>query len=104
MCSFYLISPGPRPPYYRIAEHLWGAGCDIDSDGDSDQPDATDWTELTIVLRSGGGDEPRVDIDPLDRPSLVLCVQSDDAALAEKAAEYLRKEAGGTLSRERPGT
>jgi hypothetical protein len=51
MARFLLTSPGSRPPFYRVAQHLWGAGCNFDSDGDSDFPDARDWTELTVVLR-----------------------------------------------------
>ena len=60
--AFHLSEPGPRPPYYAVAEHLWGPGCNIDSDGDSFPRDASNWTELTIVLRSGFG--RRVDVDP----------------------------------------
>src|SRR5688572_13636966 len=44
-------APGPRPEFYRIAEHLWGAGCNVDSDGDSCSPDDHDWTE---TIRFGG--------------------------------------------------
>ena len=51
MHAFHLSSPGKRPPFYELAQHLWGVGCDVDSDGNSSNPDATDWTELTIRLR-----------------------------------------------------
>lgn len=102
MHSFYLVAPGPRPPFYSLAEHLWGAGCDIDSDGDSEPPDSSDWTELTLILRTGQEEEPRVDVDPLDDPSLVLWIRSDDEQLARRAAEYLHEHSGGTLSLARP--
>lgn len=102
MHSFYLISPGPRRPYYSVAEHLWGAGCNIDSDGDSDTPDSSDWTELTLILRSGLEDGPRVDVVPLDGPLPILWIRSDEEALAGRAAAFLLEKAGGTLSREPP--
>jgi hypothetical protein len=100
--SFFLIAPGPRPPYALVAEHLWGVGCDFDSDGDSLTPDSTDWTELTVELRSGDAKGARVDVDPIDGPSLVLWIRSEDATIAEGAAAYLHRHAGGTLSRDRP--
>jgi hypothetical protein len=102
MASLYLISPGPRPPYHALAEHLWGAGCNVDSDGDSDTPDSSDWTELTLILRSGLEDGPRIDVDPVEGPSLTLAITSDDEALAARVAEFLIEQAGGTLSSERP--
>jgi hypothetical protein len=102
MARFLLTAPGPRPPYYRLAHHLWGPGADFDSDGDSIDPDATDWTELTLSLRDASGkssDFERVDIDRLDHEPLILAVVSENADLARKAAEFLQRKAGGELSR-----
>jgi len=97
MPRYLLTASGPRPPYYSLAEHLWGAGCDFDSDGDSKEPDATDWTELTVILRSAP--EQRVDIDPVDdQELLVLAIRSDCEELARRAAEFLQREAGGELA------
>lgn len=103
MARFFLRGPGPRPAYYKIAEHLWGVGCDFDSDGNSSHPDATDWTELTVSLRPTEQDsrdsEQRLDIDPADDPHrLVLEITSDSDDLARRAAEFLRDTAGGDLS------
>jgi hypothetical protein len=100
--SFYLISPGPRPPFYSVAEYLWGAGCNVDSDGDSDPADSSDWTELTLILRTDPGEGPRVDVDPLDGPALVLWIRSEDERLAERTAAFLAGQSGGILSRDRP--
>jgi hypothetical protein len=36
-----LRDPGPRPAYYLVADHLWGRGCNIDSDGNGATPDDT---------------------------------------------------------------
>ena len=64
---FYLENPGPRPPYYEVAYHLWGKDCTFDSDGDSYDPESLEWTELTVALRDEKGrtnSNKRVDIDP----------------------------------------
>lgn len=101
MARLLLVAPGPRPPYYRLAHHLWGPGSAFDSDGDSVDPDATNWTELTVSLRDESGrasDVERVDIDPVNREPLVLAVVSENADLARKAAEFLQRQAGGELS------
>ncbi len=105
MARFLLSAPGPRPPYYRVAEHLWGEGCDFDSDGDSSEPAATDWTELTVTLRGKAWEqdaeiEERVDIDPVDADGLlVLAIKSDNETLARRTAEFLQGTAGGKLSK-----
>src|SRR6187402_1243414 len=91
-----LVSPGPRPPYWTVAEHLWGEGCDFDSDGDSSPPDSQSWTELTVILRSDT--TQRVDIDPLSKEPLVLVIRSEQAELASKAAEYLSATTGGVIA------
>ena len=97
---FLLIAPGPRPPFTRVAEHLWGRGCDFDSDGNSSAPDARDWTELTVALRARG--VQRVDIDPVGGyPRLTLQVTSDQRKLALKAAKFLAAYTGAAL-RETP--
>ena len=97
MRCIYLIAPGPRPLSGDLAEHLWGPGCNYDSDGNDDQAPPDGWTELTVSLRPDC--EQRVDIDPLDgREPLILVIRSDDEELARKAAIFLRSEAGGELS------
>ncbi len=89
--------PGPRPPYSKVADHLWGSGCNFDSDGNSDHPETTDWTELTVTLRAppwqqGVGTDERVDVDPLGGGEpLVLAIVSESDDLA-------RREAGGELT------
>ncbi|OBZ92036.1 hypothetical protein ADU59_28995 [Pararhizobium polonicum] len=98
MPTFFLSSPGDRPAYHALAEHLWGIGCDIDSDGNSSSPDATDWTELTIILRANT--DKRIDIDSVSSTGpLVLSIRSDDAELAYRAALYLCDVAGGELTK-----
>ena len=101
MYTIYLIAPGPRPFFGDVADHLWGPGCDVDSDGNADEPLPDGWTELTVALRPGC--EQRVDIDPLDdREPLVLVIRSEHEALARKAAIFLRFEAGGELTDDPP--
>jgi hypothetical protein len=85
--TFHLSSPGNRPPFYDLAQHLWGIGCNVDSDGNSSSPDATDWTELT--LRSRSNDNARIDVDPVGHTELlVLSIRSENEELASRAAMF----------------
>ena len=102
--EYFLVDPGPRPPYWEVAYHLWGHGCDFDSDGNSEPDPATvEWTELTLELRSEK--DQRIDIDPiLDEDfapllPLVLMITSEVSELAEKTALFLHNHCGGRLTR-----
>jgi hypothetical protein len=83
---------GPRPPFYTIGEHLWGAGADLDSDGDSSDPEASDWTELTLVNRRDTSE--RIDVDPVQEAPLVLKVKGTTPKLTEQGARYLASVTG----------
>ncbi|MBS7561901.1 hypothetical protein DMX09_16080 [Pseudomonas protegens] len=93
--TLLLHHPGPRPAFYRVAEHLWGAGCNVDSDGDSRTADDEQWTELTLILRDSS--QQRLDIDPLSLAPLVLLIRASQAGLGERAAHFIQSVAGGTL-------
>jgi hypothetical protein len=94
MHRIYLIAPGPRQFFGDVADHLWGPGCDVDSDGNADDRPSDGWTELTVILRPDY--DQRVDIDPLDdREPLVLVIRSQQEALARQAANFLQSVAGG---------
>lgn len=100
MHKLYLIDPGPRPPYYEVAQALWGDR-DFDSDGDSGTPDAADWTELSVILRPGYAE--RVDIDPVGEATrLVLCIRSESEELVRRAGDFLRRRTGGSLGASAP--
>lgn len=86
MHIIHVSAVGRRPPYGKVAEYLWGAGCNIDSDGNSRTPDDEEWTELTLSHRDGPG---RVDVDPLVDDPLILAIKSEDRALAEKVAAFI---------------
>lgn len=90
-----VVKPGPRPPYYKVAEHLWGPGCNIDSDGNSEEPEDDQWTELAIELRDGEG--KRVDVDPVSMTPLILQVRSSSFQLAEAVAVFIVQQSGGEL-------
>ena len=78
---------GLRPAYWKLATHLWGARCNIDSDGNSRTPDDEDWTELTLGLR--GEPEQLASVDPTaDEPS-TLAVRSADPVSAQNVAALL---------------
>lgn len=83
----HVSATGRRPAYWKLAAHLWGAGCNIDSDGNSQTPDDEEWTELTLSLRGEPGQV--VTIDPVAEKPSTLAVRSADPALAEKVAAFL---------------
>jgi hypothetical protein len=92
-----LVDPGPRPPFYLVADHLWGKGCNVDADGNSATRDATDWTELTLILRPDY--QARVDVDPVEGAQvLTLRISSEQELLARRAAVFLAAHSGGTLT------
>ena len=93
--KFIISKPGPRPPYYKVADYLWGEGANIDSDGNSTNPEDTDWTELSICFRDE--DTPYVHVDPISENPLILEVRSISYELAKKTAEYIACKTGGVL-------
>lgn len=98
MTTYYSIQitpGGPLPAFYCIAEHLWGRGCDVDSDGDCADPDDRQWTELTLSLRGTSGE--RLDIDPLSLKPLTLVIRSSHASLCQRAADYVISVSGGSI-------
>ena len=93
--KFVISKPGPRPPYYKVADYLWGEGANIDSDGNSLNPEDTNWTELSVSYRDE--ETPYVHVDPISENPLVLEVRSTSYELAKKAAEFIASETGGVL-------
>ncbi|RBH55835.1 hypothetical protein C3F00_017345 [Pseudomonas sp. MWU13-2860] len=93
--SIQITPAGPLPAFYSIAEHLWGTGCDVDSDGDCTALDDRHWTELTLSLRGTPGE--RLDIDPLSISPLALVIRSSRAALCRKAADFIVSVSGGSI-------
>ena len=85
----FLVNPGPRPPFGRVADYLWGFGANVDTDGNSLDPNDTNWTELTVQLRPDADHVNRVDVDPVSQSPLVLKVVSPTPALAQRVAGYL---------------
>lgn len=93
----YLRNPGPRPAYYLVADHLWGVGRNVDSDGNSRGPDDTEWTELSLLLRGAPASE-RLDIDPVSSNPLTLEIRSPSQLLCERVARYLASVTGGQIA------
>ena len=95
-----------RPAYWKLAAHLWGPDCNIDSDGNSRTPDDEEWTELTLSLRGEPGQF--VTVDPIADQPATLAIRSSDPALAEKVAAFLdgsRRGPAATVGQElSPGT
>lgn len=88
MYSTIIELKNPLPPFYLIPEYLWGKNSDYDSDGDSQNIESTDWSELTIILRSDL--EQRIDIDPMDNSNKKFIVKSDQEGLIEKVIYFLQ--------------
>lgn len=78
---------GNLPKFYEIAEYLWGKGVNIDSDGDSYDPKSTNWTELTLILRSD--ETQRIDIDPIEGGN-ALMLKTTSKELKEKVISFLK--------------
>ena len=83
----HISAAARRPAYWKLAAHLWGLGCNIDSDGNSRTPDDEEWTELTLSLRGEPGQS--VTVDPITDQPATLVIRSSDPALAEKVAAFL---------------
>ena len=79
---------GTLPPCFLISDYLWGKSANIDSDGNSGTPQDTNWTELTLTLRSH--EEKRIDIDPVEDKPGVLVLKSTDEKLAHSVLNYLQ--------------
>ena len=86
---------GPRPRFRAVADHLWGPGVDIDSDGDSATPEDPNWTELTVIKRPDY--EERVDVDRVSSTPLILNVRSTSLELARRAAVFLANSTNGKI-------
>jgi len=98
MAELFLVEPGPRPPFWEVPQHLWGDGCDFDSDGDSEPDPATpEWTYLWATLRPGLS--AFINISPVEEArTLVLRIESDDEDLVRRAAAFLADSTGGRIS------
>jgi hypothetical protein len=86
---------GPRPLFPAVIDHLWGAGTDVDSDGNSRTPDDREWTELYVAKRPECSEV--VDVSPASESPLVLAVASDSMDLAERAAKFIANHTNGRL-------
>jgi len=71
---------GPMPPFYKLAEVLWGSGTDYDSDGDSEHPDYTNWTELTLTNRQDA--TQKIDIGSMEKPNQIVLRGSSEILVA----------------------
>src|SRR6218665_252337 len=91
----HIHSPGPRPPFYLIAEHLWGPGCDVASDGNSTTREDQSWTELNLLSRLSP--PLRREICPVPVSPLILAVCSSQQSLCRMTSDFIVAYSGGTL-------
>lgn len=95
---YFILSPGPRPPFGQLVDHVYGGKANVDTDGDSPLPASTDWTWLYMQLRSQPKWAPVVEICMIDGEKTAMRVVSEDRALARKTADFLARETGGRLA------
>lgn len=84
----------PRPTMMDVIEVLYGKDANVDTDGDSNPADSTEWTSLWI--RKRGSDIPPVDIEVCTHSSWFE-VSSDDVAQEELIAFYLFTKSGDKI-------
>ena len=77
------------PPFYEISDYLWGRDANIDSDGNSNDPAASKWTELTLILRSD--ESQRIDIDPIEGKEGFLKLRAEDLKLGQRVVSFLKQ-------------
>jgi hypothetical protein len=79
-----------------VVKHVYGPTANVDTEGNSATPKSVDWTWLYMKLRPAM-EEPLVEVFPWQEDATILCVSSEDEALARKVAEYLHQRCGGAL-------
>lgn len=86
-----------RPDFRLIVAYLWAEDHDVDSDGDAENPADRNWTQLYLCDRS----TPTVhlEIGPTAHEPLVLEITASKPELAIRAAQFLARETGGTVTR-----
>lgn len=86
----------PRPDFRVFIDLLYGAGHDVDTDGDANAVNSRSWTELYIKDRHS--DDPAVRIDADAGNPAQFRVQSASARLEQLAALYLFLYCGDSLA------
>ena len=79
---------GEMPPCFDISNFLWGVDASIDSDGNSDSADSTNWNELTLVLRSDINQ--RIDIEPVEGLPKFLMLRATSKDLIQSVVSFLQ--------------
>lgn len=77
------------PPFYKIAEFLWGKNANVDSDGNSETPEDRRWSELTLILRED--ESQRIDIDPIADDPKKLVVRANSNELLLLVVDFLNQ-------------
>ena len=91
-------SPGPRPPFLEVVNHVYGREAVVDTEGDSHPPNSTEWTWLYMKLREQPyREQPLVEVT-MNEDHSTMFIASDDRMLAEKTAKYLADRTGGHVT------
>lgn len=96
--NLYLVAPGARPPFFEVVDHVYGPDDIVDTDGDSNTREATDWTWLYMRLRKPRyREQPVIEVIMLEGGQ-VMQIASDVEVLTQKTALFLAQKTGGTIS------
>ena len=87
---------GARPPFGEVVDHVYGVNANVDTDGDSLAPYATNWTWLYMCQRPTEN-APIVEATLLEDCNGLMIVVSDDMRLAHLAADFLAERSGGQV-------
>src|SRR5688572_10734755 len=88
---------GDRPDFRVFTDLLYGAGRNVDTDGDSHPVDSRTWTWLYIADRQRGA--ACVEIGASEKDPSIFEIQSSSAELEELASLYLFLYCGTSLAR-----
>lgn len=95
---FTVIVHKPRPDFRVFIDLLFGAGRNVDADGDADPVSSREWLELYITDRESNA--PNVELQAEACDPTLFEVRSESAQLAELAALYLYLYCGEVLKRD----
>lgn len=84
-----------RPDFRAFIDLLYGAGRNVDTDGDANPVYSRTWTYLYIADRER--DDPAVDIYELEEQPGVYAVESESERLMQLSALYLFMTCGSSL-------
>lgn len=101
MKTYFVRVGGNRPQFGLVVTFLWGDDEDVDTEGDSVEPESQDWTELYVARR--GGAREVVDVSVSQSEPLTLRVDSEWPEIAARVAFFLATATKGAVAEQSAG-